>query len=129
MDTMLFSTLVKRRDILLNELRHIEELIKIYQVPESNPQSMADSKPKMQRTKFKKRKHDVKGQVISILNGLGEEFYVIDLTNALQAKEPSKDHKHISNKARNYIHILKKEGVITGKLVENNKYVYSVVKK
>ena len=129
MDTMLFSTLVKRRDILLNELRHIEELIKIYQVPESSPQSKDNSKPKMQRTKFKKRKHDVKGQVISILNGLGEEFYVIDLTNALQAKEPSKDHKHISNKARNYIHILKKEGVITGKLVANNKYVYSVVKK
>ena len=107
----------------------VEELIKIYQVPESSPQSKDNSKPKMQRTKFKKRKHDVKGQVISILNGLGEEFYVIDLTNALQAKEPSKDHKHISNKARNYIHILKKEGVITGKLVANNKYVYSVVKK
>jgi hypothetical protein len=129
MDAILSKTLIKRRDELLIELQHIEELLKIYQGAVSNAEIKNDAPIKLVRTKFPKRRHNVKGQVISILKELGDEFYVVDLTKALQAKEPNKDHKLISNKARNYIHILKKEGVITGKLVENNKYVYSVVKK
>jgi len=128
MDAILSKTLIIRRDELLIELKHIEELLKIYQGPVSNVEIKNDP-PKLVRTKFPKRRHNVKGQVISILKDLGDEFYVVDLTKALQAKEPNKDHKLISNKARNYLHILKKEGVITGKLVENNKYVYRIVKK
>jgi len=129
MDAILSKTLIKRRDELLIELKHIEELLKIYQGPVSAVEIKNDAPTKLVRTKFPKRRHNVKGQVITILKELGDDFYVVDLTKALQAKEPNKDHKLISNKARNYIHILKKEGVITGKLVENNKYVYSVVKK
>ena len=128
MDAILSKTLIKRRDELLIELKHIDELLKIYQGPESNAEINNDAPTKMVRTKFPKRRHNVKGQVITILKELGDEFYVVDLTKALQAKEPNKDHKLISNKARNYIHILKKEGVISGKLVENNKYVYKVIK-
>lgn len=129
MENAFYNTLIKRRVDLLNELKHIEELIKIYQVATSSPETNDDSINKMRRTKFKKRRHNVKSQVVTILKSLGEEFYVSELVKAMQDKEPNKDHKLISNKARNYIHILKKEGVISSRLVENNKYVYKVINK
>ena len=129
MDAILSETLIKRRDELLNELKHIEELIKIYRGPVSNVKTTNDPPPKLIRTKFPKKRHNVKGQVIIMLKGLGDEFYVSDLTKALKDKEPNKDNKLISNKARNYIYILKKEGTISGRLVEGNKYAYKIVNK
>ena len=129
MDTTVVTTLVKRRDELLNELKHIDELIKIYHVPQLSTVPPKDSTPRFTRTKFNHRGKDVKGQVLSILKELGEEFYVSDLIKALKEKEPNKSNDLISNKARNYIYILKKEGIISGRLVENNKYVYKVVNK
>jgi hypothetical protein len=129
MDAILFNTLVKRKDELLKELNHIEGLIKIYQVAESNYQSTNPTNVKIRRTKFGKRRQNVKSQVISLMKSFGEEFHVSDLTKALEEKEPNKDHKLISNKARNYIHILKKEGIISGRLIEGNKYVYKVINK
>jgi hypothetical protein len=64
-----------------------------------------------------------------MLKGLGDEFYVSDLTKALKDQEPNKDNNLISNKARNYIYILKKEGIISGRLMEGNKYAYKIVNK
>jgi hypothetical protein len=129
MDANLFNTLISRRDELRKELVHIEELIKIYQGVSISVSEDRPIEPRMVRTKFNKRRTNVKSQILSIIKGFGEEFYVADLVKALEAKEPSKDHGLISNKARNYIHILKKEGVITGRLVENNKYVYKLINK
>jgi hypothetical protein len=129
MDATLLSTLITRKDELLKELNHIEGLIKIYQGAEPSDQAYHHTEVKMVRTRFGKRRTNVKSQIISLIKSLGDEFYVLDLTKALQEKEPNKDHKLISNKARNYIHILKKEGVISGKLVDKNKYVYKLINK
>jgi hypothetical protein len=129
MDANLFNTLISRRDELRKELVHIEGLIKIYQGIGIPTKKDSPNEPRMKRTKFNKRRTDVKSQVINLIKGFGEEFYVADLTKALEEKEPNKDHKLISNKARNYIHILKKEGVISGRLVDGNKYVYKLINK
>jgi hypothetical protein len=129
MDAILLSTLVRRRDELHKELDHIEGLIKIYQGADSKIKADNSTETKLVRTKFSKRRRNVKSQIISMIKSLGDEFYVVDLVKALQEKEPNKDHKLISNKARNYIHILKKEGIISGRLVEKNKYVYKIINK
>jgi hypothetical protein len=129
MDAILLSTLIRRKDELLKELNHIEGLIKIYQGTEPSDQTNHNTEAKMVRTKFDKRRTNVKSQIISLMKSLGDEFYVFDLTKVLQEKEPNKGHKLISNKARNYIHILKKEGIISGRPVEKNKFVYKLINK
>jgi len=129
MDANLIKTLTSRRDELRKELVHIEELIKIYQSVSVSVEADSPVKHRMVRTKFNKRQTDVKSQILSMIKGFGEEFYVADLVKVLEANEPNKEHKLISNKARNYIHIFKKEGLITGRLVENNKYVYKLANK
>ena len=129
MDANFINTLISRRDELRKELVHIEELIKIHKGDNVTAKPDSSNVPKMRRTKFNKRHTNVKSQILSMIKGLGEEFYVADLVKALEAKEPNKDHQLISNKARNYIYILKKEGIISGRLVENNKYVYKMTNK
>jgi hypothetical protein len=129
MDASFIDTLINRRDELRKELVHIEELIKIHQGVSVTAKPESSSKPTMVRTKFNKRRTNVKSQILSLIKGFGDEFYVVDLVKAMEVKEPNKDHKLISNKARNYIHILKKEGIISGRLVENNKYVYKMTNK
>ena len=52
MDAILSKTLIKRRDELLIELKHIEELLKIYQGPVSNGETKNDAPTKLVRTKF-----------------------------------------------------------------------------
>jgi hypothetical protein len=129
MDANFFNTLISRRDELRKELVHIEELIKIHQGVNNPVKAENHTEPKLVRTKFNKRRTNVKSQILSIIKGFGDEFYVADLVKALETKEPNKDHGLISNKARNYVHILKKEGIISGRLVDNNKYVYKLINK
>lgn len=131
MDAHFIETLVRRRDELHNELIHIEELIKIYQGDNVVIKSDSVVKPRLVRTKFNSSisTSTVKSQILAIIKELGEEFYVADLVSALESREPKKDHQLISNMARNYIYILKKEGVISGQLADNNKYKYKMNSK
>jgi len=128
MDANFIDTLISRRDELHKELMHIEELLKIHQGVSVVTKADSASKPRLVRTKFNSS-NTIKAQMLAIIKGLGEEFYVADLVKALESKEPNKERKLIGNMARNYIYILKKEGVISGRPVENNKFIYKMSNK
>ena len=97
MDATFVNTLISRRDELRRELLHIEELIKIHHGVNFSSEQDSSIEPKLRRTKFGKRRTNVKSQVLTLIKSFGEEFYVADLTKALEEKEPNKDHKLISN--------------------------------
>jgi aspartokinase len=129
MENKFYVTLLSRRDDLLNELKHIEELIKIYQNDASYVVSNTNSSNKNIETKSNNQDKNVKQQIIDIIKSLGEEFQVSDLTKALHEREPKKATKAIGNRARNYIYILKNDGILEGRVVGKNKYVYKIVNK
>ena len=129
MDANFINNLINRRDELHKELEYIEGLIKIYHGSNVPLEKSTPIEPKMRRTNFNKRRPNVKSQILAMIKGFGEEFYVADLVKALEEKEPNRDHKLLSNKARNYVHILKKEGKISSRVVDNNKYAYRIINK
>ena len=127
MSANLIETLNNRRFELHKELAHIEGLIKFYQGSDRVAKVEKPVKQKPAKVKRAKRKVDVKSQMLTIIRQLDGEFYIGDLINALQILEPDKPRSAISTKARNYVYMFRKEGLITARRAENNKFIYKLV--
>lgn len=126
MEKVYLDTLKQRKSELLTELDHINSILQIYP-EEYNPSKADTTKSVVSNTKHSNL--TVKQRIIEIINGLGGKAYVSQVVKELKKQYPERDIKAINNQARNYVHMLKKDGYLKPELKGHNKYLYHVVEK
>jgi hypothetical protein len=123
MDTAYLNALTKRRTELLKELNSIENILQLY--PDEKPVESNEMSSNKRNTSNEQPTN--KERIITIITDLGGQAYISQIVSGLKKQLPGKDEESINNIARNYVHMLKKAGRIKGKLMDKNKWLYSVV--
>lgn len=130
MNTLIVNALVARKESLKKELDLIDELLHLYKSSDSDNainlnKDVQDSQKPYKRTS-KGTKKDV---ILKIIEGLGGSASVKQVFDEYIKRNDGTNVKAVHNTVRNYIHILKTEGVIEATNQEDsNKYIY-VIKK
>ena len=125
MDRTYINVLKKRKDELQNELDYINNILLLYSDIQDIPVKSDSNRGIVTANKSNAT---VKETVIKIINDLGGEIYVSDLSRELQKLYPERKAKAINNQARNYVHILKNEKILVAEQQGKNKWLYRIVK-
>jgi hypothetical protein len=121
MDKTYLNTLRKRKEELLNELGSIDNILRLYpDDQDKNKIATNPIKPSTGTLTYKDR-------VLGIVKDLGGQAYIAQIVTELKKQLPDKNDDSINTTARNYVHILKKDGRLKGELKGNNKWLYTII--
>lgn len=121
MNNTYLNTLRKRKVELLNELGSIENILRLY--PDDQDEIKITTNPIKPST----GNLTYKDRVLGIVKELGGQAYIAQIVTELKKQLPDKKVDNINTTARNYVHILKKDGRLKGELQGNNKWLYTII--
>lgn len=135
MNTNYLDVLKTRRIELQRELKSIDDILQLYANVQSSVISSVNNGVTTSLPNIRNRrdsslssKISTKDLVYKIIHDLGGSALVSQVTAKLREELVNKDEKAINNYARNYVHILKKEGRLDAKLNNDKKFIYTIIK-
>jgi hypothetical protein len=130
MKTTIIDTLIARKECIMKELEHINGLLDIYTSQEIDGSSKGGLEKNNTKILIKKTsKVTNKDYILDIISKLGGSASVKQVYDEFVKLNEGTNIKSIHNTVRNYIHILKKEGILEAENIEGtNKFIYMIKK-